>query len=101
MVRPADHILAWTLDLQEKQFAQTTFNGLLLDDEALSRSRPDRIARLNDRGRARQAVLAHCDGKRTVAEVEVLVREKHPDLFPSAQATEKFVRKVLASDTSE
>jgi protein arginine N-methyltransferase 1 len=101
MARPADHILAWTLDVYGRQHAQTTFNGLLLDDQALSKGRPDRIAGLNDRGRARQTILSYCDGQRTVAEVEALVREKHPDLFPSAQATEKFVRKVLASDTAE
>jgi protein arginine N-methyltransferase 1 len=103
MARHADHILAWTVELPEqgRRFSLTSFNGLLLDDEALNRSRPDRIARLNERGRAHQVALSYCDGTRTVAEVEALVRKEHPDLFPSAHATEKLVRSVLTWDTGE
>jgi protein arginine N-methyltransferase 1 len=103
MVRPVDNILAWTLVLpeQDRRFSLTTFNGLLLDDTALERSRADRVARLNERGRARQVVLSYCDGARTVAEVEALVRSEHPSLVPSARATETFVRSVLARDTGE
>ena len=86
---------------QGRRFSLTTFNGLLLDDEALERSRPDRIARLNERGRAQQVVLSYCDGTRTVAEVVALVRREHPGLFPSARATEKLVRSVLAWATGE
>ena len=77
----------------------TTFNGLLLDEEALGRAHPDRVAKLNDRGKARQVVLSYCDGERTVAEIELLVGEEHPDLFPSARAAQKFVRQVLTWDT--
>ena len=77
----------------------TTWLRLLLDDQALERSRPERAARLNDRGRAHQVVLSYCDGKRSVAEVEGLVRREHPDLFPSDRATGLFVRKVLTWDT--
>jgi hypothetical protein len=101
MARPADHILAWNVDVHGQQFSRTTFNGLLLDDEALNRGRPDRIAQLNDRGRAHRLVLSFCDGKRSVAEIEALVQKEHPDLFPSPKATERFVRKVLAWGTSE
>ena len=101
MARPADHILAWTVKAHGNQYSQTTFNGLLLDDEALNRSSPDRIARLNDKGRARQVVLSYVNGTRTVAEIEALVREEHPDLFPSPKAIEGFVRRVLTWDTGE
>ncbi len=103
MARPVDNILAWTLVLPEqgRRFSLTTFNGLLLDDEALERSRTDRVARLNDRGRARQVVLSYCDGARTVSDVVALVCREHPRLFPSARATETFVRNVLARDTGE
>ena len=103
MARPLDQVLAWTVELPEqaRRYSQTTFNGLLLDGEALERSRMDRVARLNERGMARQVVLSYCDGTRTVADIEALVRSEHPRLFPSAQATERFVRRVLARDTGK
>jgi len=101
MARPADHILAWTVVLKDKRLSLTTFNGLLLDDEALNRARPDRVARLNDRGRAYQVVLSYCDGNRTTGEIEALVRDRHPDLFPSTHATEQLIRQVLAWSTGE
>lgn len=103
MARPLEHVLAWTVELprQGKQFSLTTFNGLLLDEEALRRSHPNRVARPNHRGRARQIILGYCDGKRTIAEIEALVCLEHPDLLPSQEATRKFIRRVLTSDTGE
>jgi SAM-dependent methyltransferase len=39
MARHKDHVIGWVVDLPDagKRFAHTTFNGLLLDSEALSR----------------------------------------------------------------
>jgi protein arginine N-methyltransferase 1 len=99
MARPRDHVVGWTIAVDGLRHALSTFNGLLLDEVALDRSRPDRPARLNSSGLARQIVLGYCDGERTLAEVEARVLEDHPDLFPSQQATRAFVRSVLASDT--
>ena len=101
MARHLDNVIGWIIELPEsgQRFALTTFNGLLLDKQALTRAQPDRVAQLNDRGRARQIVMSYCDGQRTLAEVQALVHEKHPDLFPSAQATSSFVEQVLAWDT--
>ena len=103
MARHQDHVIAWVIELPDagKRFTHTTFNGLLLDGEALTRAQPDRVAKLNDRGRARQVVLSYCDGQRTVAEVHALVQRDHPQLFPSTQATASFITQVLSSDTSE
>jgi protein arginine N-methyltransferase 1 len=103
MARHSDHVLAWSVELpdQDKRFSMTTFNGLLLDDEALERSRPNRLARLNDRGRARQVILSYCDGKRTVAQIEALVQREHPNLFPSTAAAGNLIRHVLTWDTTE
>jgi protein arginine N-methyltransferase 1 len=97
MIRPADHIIAWSVELpdQGKTISLSTFKGLLLDKESLNRTRPDRLASLNDRGRAYQIVLSYCDGTRTVAEVEALVHEQHPDLLPSPRARERLIRQVL------
>jgi protein arginine N-methyltransferase 1 len=103
MVRHLDSVLGWTIELPDadKRFAHTTFNGELLDENALRRARPDRVARLNEHGKARQIVLSYCDGERTVADVQELVGREHPDLFPSAQALSSFVTQVLSWDTDE
>ncbi len=103
MARHQDGVIGWILELPDsgQRFSHTTFNGLLLDGAALNRARPDRVANLNDRGRARQIVLSYCDGKRTIAEIEALIHKDHPGLFPSAEATSAFVTQVLSWDTSE
>jgi protein arginine N-methyltransferase 1 len=102
MARHLDSVIGWVVELPDskKGFAHSTFNGLLLDQEALTRARPDRIAKLNDRGRARQIVLSYCDGHRTVTEVQALVERDHPKLFASKQAATSFITQVLAWDTS-
>ena len=103
MIRHQDHVIGWIIELPDsgQRFAHTTFNGLLLDREAITRAHPERVATLNDRGEARRIVLSYCDGERTLAEVESLILRDHPNLFPSAQATLKFITAVLAADTSE
>ena len=103
MARHLDHVIAWVVELPEQgqRFALTTFNGLLIDNSALGRCKPDRIAQLNSRGLARQIILSYCDGNRTVVEIEALIENAHSDLFPSAQATRSFIRAVLAADTGE
>jgi protein arginine N-methyltransferase 1 len=103
MARHLDNVLGWTIELPDtdKRFAHTTFNGELLDENALTRARPDRVARLNVRGRARQIVLSYCDGERSIADVQEAVSREHPDLFPTAQALSTFITQVLARDTDE
>ena len=102
MARHQDHVIAWVIELPDagKRFTHTTFNGLLLDSEALTRAQPDRVARLNDRGRARQVVLSYCDGERTVGEIQEIVRREHPGLFPTGMAATSFITQVLSWDTS-
>jgi protein arginine N-methyltransferase 1 len=102
MARHQDHVIAWVIELPDTgtRFTHTTFNGLLLDSEALTRAQPDRVAKLNDRGRARQVVLSYCDGHRTIAEIQEIVRREHPGLFPSAVAATSFITRVLSRDTS-
>jgi hypothetical protein len=83
-----------------QRYAQTTFNGIELDGDTLTRLSPDRLAGLNRRGLAHQVVLSYCDGTRTVAEIQALVEREHPDLFPSRHAIRTFVRTVLEWNTS-
>ncbi len=103
MARHLDNVIGWIVELPNsgKRFAHTTFNGLLLDRQTLTRAHPNRIAKPNERGRARLVVLSYCDGQRTVAEVQALVQRDHPQLFPSSQAAASFITQVLSWDTSE
>jgi len=103
MARHEDNVIGWLVELpdQGKRFEQSTFNALLLDHEALSSADANRVARLNQQGRARQIVLSYCNGQRTVADIQALVQREHPDLFPSARAVSSFVARVLSRDTSE
>ena len=103
MVRHRDQVIGWIVELpgSGQSFAHTTFNGLLLDRQSLTRAHPERVAKLSERGKARQLVLSYCDGKRTLAEVETLVLRDCPQLFPSERATTEFITAVLASDTCE
>ncbi len=103
MIRHEDGVIGWVVELPHSggKFTHTTFNGLLLDNSTLNQGRPDRIASLNDRGRARQIVLSYCNGKQTIEEVEASVIQDHPKLFPSAKATSMFIREVLHWETGE
>ncbi len=103
MVRHEDGIIGWVVEIPgtDQRFNNTTFNGLLLDTATMNRARPDRIAQLSKRGRARQVILSYCDGQRTLADVEALIQQDHADLFPSTYAMSTFVRQVLQWDTSE
>ncbi len=103
MARHVDNLIGWVVELPDsgQRYVHSTFNGLLLDREALTRAHPDRVARLNDRGRVRQIVLSYCDGQRTIAEVQALIERDHPALFPSKQGAAAFIARVLAWDTGE
>ena len=101
MVRHIDKVIAWVIERPDsgERYSHSTWNALLLDGEQLARGRSDRVATLNDRGRARQIVLSYCDGVRTVAEVEAAVLRDHPGLMPSRDALSAFVMGVLGRDT--
>ena len=101
MARPGDAVIGWVIELPEQgaKYSHDTFNGLLLDREALLRVEPQRVAKLNARGRARQRVLSYCDGSRSLAEVQALIEQEHPALFPTRQAAVAFITHVLSQDT--
>lgn len=101
MARPGESVLGWAVELPAsgQRFKNSTWNGLLLDQQDLVRANPARIAALNLRGRARLIVLGYCDGSRSVGDVERLVMKEHPDLFPSLTELSAFVTSVLGGDT--
>ena len=97
--KPRDQIIAWTVELPAgRRFKHSTWEGMPLSREGLTRAEPARVPRPNRAGRARMIVLGCCDGRRTASEIEELVLADHPDLFPSPEETRRFVTQVLSTD---
>lgn len=100
MLRPEHDLIAWVVELGSgRRFKHSTWEGMLLTSEELVQSAPDRMPRINPAGRARAAVLAYCDGRRTVRDIQAEVLRNHPDMFPSKAEIARFVAHVLARDT--
>ena len=97
VIRPADHLVRWTVDVRDGDRRQThsTWNGMLLPQEILARTRPQFVPRLTPRGHARQTVLSLCDGARSLAEIEQEVYDRHRDLFASFDLAQTFVAEVV------
>jgi len=78
----------------------STFEGMLVCKEDLTRTRPDFRPTLTPRGEARRTVLELCDGERALAEVEIEVFRRHPSLFPKPQQAAHFVAEVVTRYTT-
>ena len=61
---------------------------------------PAHVPRRNREGEARMIVLGYCDGNRTVRQIEQSVLREHPDLFPTAEETSRFIARVLGRDAN-
>ncbi len=79
-----------------KQTLSTWRSTILRPEDRLEQS--GEPLTLSRRGEARAFVLAKVNGERSSADIEELVIEQFPDLFPTESAIREFVRKVLASD---
>lgn len=101
MARPADNLFAWTVEhpATGQRFSQSSWEGMLLSPGDLAKANPARVPRLNRDGLARSIVLAYCDGRRTVSEIEQEMLREHSDLFPSAAELSRFVAQALGRDT--
>lgn len=101
MARPAEHLIAWTVDIPSsgRRFSHSTWLGMPLSTEELLRADPSRLPKLSREGAARAIVLGYCDGRRTAREIEQAVLLEHPGLFPSSSEISRFVARVLARDT--
>jgi protein arginine N-methyltransferase 1 len=96
---PPDTI-AWTVEVRRGDtrlgvFRHSTINGMLLAREDLRRMNPGFAPALTDRGEARRSVLELCDGRRTLAEIETQVYERHPAIFRSRDEAAAFVAEVV------
>lgn len=98
---PREHVLTWVVEVVRDgalvaRSRHSTWAAALLSRADLRRTDPRAVPVLTDRGRARRTVLALCDGRRALAEVEREVAGRHPDLFRSPAEAAAFVSDVVA-----
>lgn len=101
-ILPRDRIVSWTVevratetDLVKRSERHSTWKGMLLNREDLSRTRPDFVPVLTPRGVARRAVVDLCDGKRSLQEIEQELWQRHRDIFRSRAEADEFVAEVV------
>ncbi len=101
MARPADNVVAWDVEFHRtgQRFRQSTWQSMIVAPDDLAQAHPNRVPHVSRDGRARITVLDYCDGRRTTREIGQAVLRDHPDLFPSADETLRFVAQVLGRDT--
>jgi len=92
-------MITWSVappDGSKKQTLSTWRSTILSPAERIEQS--GEALNLSDQGKARAFALAQVNGTRSSAEIEALVVEQFPALFPTKPAIVEFVRKALASD---
>jgi SAM-dependent methyltransferase len=103
MTRPADGVIAWSVEapssLGRGRFVHSTWKSLVLTKENILRIQPDRVPRPSRLGHARRIVMEYCDGKRTSKEIEQVVLQDHPHLFPTREEISRFVFSELGRET--
>ena len=99
--RPVDNLIAWEVRHLPtgKTFRHSTWQGELQAQGQLERSSPQHVPTLNSNALAKHKVLALCDGKRSISQIQEAVLREHPDLFPSVKEVNRFVASVLGSNT--
>ena len=80
-------------------FRHSTWKGMLLPSENLTRTTPGFKPKLIPRGEGRRTVVNLCDGVRTLTEMEDEVLRLHPDLFRTREEAVVFVAEVVARCT--
>jgi protein arginine N-methyltransferase 1 len=102
-ILPNDLVVSWNVRIAatpdgiggSATFNHSTLHGMLVTRDELRRTRPDAIPKLNPWGAARLSVLSLCDGRRTLGEIEKEIQLRHPDLFPSRDASALFIAEVI------
>ena len=101
VVRPIDFIVAWKVTCRRGEqviasFRQSTLSGMLIGRQDLFGAAETATPTLNAWAKARATVLALCDGRRTVREIERGVFAQHPDLFSDETRAQVFVAEVIS-----
>jgi len=99
-IQPLEDTVSWRVATRTKKgessSSQSTFLARLTSPEELARTRPDAAPVLTPIGEARRLVLELCDGKRTVAAIELQVAGRFPRIFSAAINAAPFVAETLA-----
>lgn len=101
-ILPNELIVNWTVSVagtdgsQRMRCSHSTIHGMLLTRDDLRRGEPSYVPVLTARGRARRTVFELCDGRRSLADVERIVYERHPEVLGSPSAAAAFVAEVIA-----
>ena len=103
-ILPDPLVLAWTVTAHRAgqpavNFSHATLRGMLFDEHEMRLTDPGYRPALTARGVARRTVLELCDGRRTLAEIEALVFDRHADLFASREDAAVFVSEVVTRYT--
>lgn len=102
-IMPADLVVSWRGEVRTRAgatpFSQSTWGGMLVTRAELRRLDPGNVPKLTARGLARRTVLDLCDRRRTLAEIEREVWERHRDLFKSSEEASVFVAEVVSRYT--
>src|SRR3954469_9523463 len=98
-IRPEDTLVRWAVDARTasgtRHERHSTLEGMLLTREELRAHDPQWRPRLTPRGAARHTLLALCDGRHALAEIEQEMRRRHPALFATEAQVEAFVAEVV------
>lgn len=106
-IQPRDLLVTWKVEVWDRRapkggsaaprarFTHSTFQGMLVCKEDLAKAQPRFAPRLTPRGEGRRSVLELCDGRRSLAEIELEVFRRHPQLFPSLAQAAAFVSEVV------
>jgi precorrin-6B methylase 2 len=107
-VMPLEQLITWKTSVTRRAnsadakpvevaaFVNSTFNGLIVSREHLSKTHPSFRPRLTRRGQARAFALALCNGKRPLAEIEESLFEEYRDVFARRDEAGVFVSEVVA-----
>ncbi|MGH9144932.1 MAG: methyltransferase domain-containing protein [Vicinamibacterales bacterium] len=80
---------------ESRSFSHSTFRGMLMSVEDLTRTNPETCPTLTPAGLARRTVLDLCDGHRSLRTVQDEVYARHPDFFSTHNDASTFVAEVV------
>jgi SAM-dependent methyltransferase len=101
---PEQSILTWKVKLfdgkrrEKARSIQSSARGMLLSAEALAKSDPTYIPRLSPWGEVRRTIIEACDGRKSLAEIERIVFNRHQNLFDSQEHAARYVAEITSRD---